>query len=494
LGAVNGLVPHFTGGRLHGRVSVAGRDTARHQPRDLADVVGFVGQDPEAGFVAETVEAEIAFGMEQLAVPAATMRQRVEEVLDLLGLVDLRRRPPHTLSGGQQQRVAIAAVLALGPAVLVLDEPTSALDPGAAEEVLAAILRVVHDLGVTALVAEHRLERIVQLADAVVEVRRDGTVKCGAPAEVMAAAALAPPVVQLGRLAGWRPLPLSIRDARRAAVGLRQRLADHAPARATAAAGEPLLRASGLTVTSGEQVALRGVDVDLRRGEVVALMGRNGSGKSTLLWALQGSDPHRGTVRTAAGVDVATLPPAQARRHVTLVPQTPGDLLYLDSVAAECGRAEDDAGAPAGTCAALLAAGAGDVDPATHPRDLSEGQRLALALAVQLCAAPGVVLLDEPTRGLDYRAKEALAATLARLAADGRAVLVATHDVEFVAVACQRVVVLADGDVVADGPTGEVALASPTLAPQVARILHPGRWLTVAEVAAALATPAAVAP
>ena len=224
LRAVNGLVPHFSGGTLTGRVRVAGRDTAHHRPRDLADVVGFVGQDPLSGFVTDNVEDELAYGMESLGLPGDVMRRRVEETLDLLGLADLRARPLSDLSGGQQQRVAIGAVLTTHPQVLVLDEPTSALDPLAAEEVLATLQRLVHDLGMTVLLAEHRLERVAQYADRVVLVPGGGRpVVVGEPAQVLADSPIAPPVVELGRIAGWSPLPLSVRDARRRAASLRGR-------------------------------------------------------------------------------------------------------------------------------------------------------------------------------------------------------------------------------------------------------------------------------
>ncbi len=493
LGAVSGLVPHFTGGRLSGRVRVAGRDTRTHRPRDLADVVGVVGQDPLAGFVTDTVEEELAYTMEQLAVPADVMRRRVEETLDLLGIAPLRARTLSSLSGGEQQRVAIGAVLTAHPRVLVLDEPTSALDPTAAEEVLAALTRLVHDLGTTVLVAEHRLERVVQYADRVVEVRGDGSVRDGAPPAVMATTEVAPPVVVLGRLAGWDPVPLSVRDARRVADGLRDRLAERPPPRRDVPAPRPegttsdvVLRARGLAVVHGGVIAVSDVDLDLGAGEITALMGRNGSGKSSLLWALQGSGPRqRGTV-DVDGRDPASQSPAAARRLVGLVPQQPTDLLYLGTVAEECAQADHESGASPGTTRRHFERLAPGVAAESHPRDLSEGQRLALVLAIQLAAAPRVVLLDEPTRGLDYGAKRVLACLVGELAGEGHGIVVATHDVEFAAEIADRVIVLAEGEVIADGPAASVVAGSPAFAPQTAKILAPLEYLTATQVERAL--------
>jgi energy-coupling factor transport system ATP-binding protein len=491
LGAVNGLVPHFTGGTLLGTVSVDGRETQTHPPRELADVVGYVGQDPLSGFVTDVVEEELAYSMEHLALDPPVMRKRVEEILDLLGLADLRDRPLRTLSGGQQQRVAIGAALTAHPRVLVLDEPTSALDPTAAEEVIAAITRLVHDLGMTVVLAEHRLERVIQHADRVVWISGDGGIVEGPPATVLASVADVPPIVGLSRLAGWDPLPLSIRYARRLAPDLRLRLADRMPdeRRASAQAGgatTPALVAQGITVTYGSLVAVRDVVVALEVGGIAAVMGRNGSGKSSLLWALQGSGPRlRGTVQVD-GRDPADLDPRAARRLVGLVPQEASDLLYLETVSAECRQADVESGADPGTCRALLDRLVPGVPYEAHPRDLSEGQRLAVVLAVQLTARPTVLLLDEPTRGLDYAAKRHLATILVELAGEGRAILLSTHDVEFVATVADRVLVMADGEIVADGSADEVLVASPAFAPQVARILAPQRWLTVDDVARAL--------
>jgi energy-coupling factor transport system ATP-binding protein len=490
LRAINGLVPHFTGGTLAGRVTVDGRDTAKFPPRELADVVGVVGQDPLAAFVTDVVEEELAYGMEQLGVAPGVMRKRVEETLDLLGLAELRARALHEISGGQQQRVAIGSVLTPHPRVLVLDEPTSALDPTAAEDVLAAITRLVHDLGVTVVLAEHRLERVVQYADRVVQVGDGGVVTDGAPAPMFATTTVAPPIVSVGRLAGWDPLPLSIRDARRLAVPLRDLLAQAPPTlRPPAGRDDLALSVRDVVVRYGSVVAVRGVNLRVCAGEVVALMGRNGSGKSSLLWAVQGSSRrHSGRV-DVHGVDPKDVSARRARELVALVPQTPADLLYLEHVRDELDQADRDAPAESGPSAReLLDRLAPGVDDDMHPRDLSEGQKLALVLAIQLRSAPPVVLLDEPTRGLDYTAKSALACSIADLAAQGRGVVVSTHDVEFVASIADRVVVMADGEIVDDGPTADVIAGSPAFAPQVSKILAPLPYLTVDQVASALAT------
>jgi energy-coupling factor transport system ATP-binding protein len=495
LRAVNGLVPHFTGGHVEGHVRVHGLDTRDHPPRELADVVGVVGQDPLASFVTDTVEEELAYGMEQLAVPADVMRRRVEETLDLMGIAGLRRRALRTLSGGEQQRVAIGAVLTMNPRVLVLDEPTSALDPAAAEETLAAILRLVHDLGVTALLAEHRLERVCEYADTLVVVE-SASVTSGLPAEMLRTTRIAPPVVELGRLAGWEPLPLSVRDARRRAGSLRERLAGQQPPPSGGAAGPATdgLVADGIVVRHSSTLAVNAVDVAVAPGEVVALMGRNGSGKSSLLWALHGAGSRAAGRVRLSNRDLRGLGRGELAALVALVPQQATDLLYHDSIGAECAVADVSAQAEPGTTRRRfdVIADSFAITGDTHPRDLSEGQRLALAIAVQLAAGPRVLLLDEPTRGLDYSAKHRLGELLAGMAGDGHALLVATHDVEFVARVAHRVVVLADGDVVTDAPVEEAIASSPLFAPQVAKVLAPQRWITVSQVRDALAAPEAV--
>ena len=250
---------------------------------------------------------------------------------------------------------------------------------------------------------------------------------------------------------------------------------------------QPLLRVGGLCSHYGRAQILFDVDLEVGRGEVVALMGRNGAGKSTLLMALAGMRPVSAGAVRIHGRDPHGLAGRALISTVGLVPQEPGDLLYATSVGRELADADATAGAEPGTAAALLSGLAPGIDHAAHPRDLSEGQRLALALAVVMAAEPPVLLLDEPTRGLDYGAKRRLVSVLHRLRGNGHTVVMATHDVELVAEVATRVAVIAEGEVVADGATGHVVRSSPLFAPQVAKILTPEPWLTVGQVERALA-------
>ena len=498
LGAINGHVPHFTGGLMGGRVIVDALDTRDYPPRELAGVVGYVGQDPLRGFVTDTVEDELAYGMEQLGFAPDVMRRRVEDTLDLVSIAELRDRPLRALSGGQQQRAAIASVLAAGAKVLVLDEPTSALDPQSGEEVLATLLRLVHDMGITVVIAEHRLERVLEYADEMLLLDGRGGVTQSSPAQAMRTSPLAPPVVELGRLAGWHPLALNVRDARRLAGPLRQRLGDalpddsrRAPVPSTTvqddgAGDQTGLSARDMQVRYGPTVAVEGVAIELPAGQVTALVGRNGAGKSSLLWALTGIGPCQGGRWFVGDTELTHAGAAVIRRSVRLVPQSAGDLLYLESVDEECRAADKQSGMAPGTCREILDGLLPGVSGGQQPRDLSEGQRLALVLAIQLMGRPAVLLLDEPTRGLDYPAKSALGAALRALTARGRAVCLATHDVEFIAMYADRVVVMAQGEVIQAGAVGDVLVASATFTPQVAKTLAPQRWLTVPQVAAGL--------
>jgi len=478
LRAANGLVPQFTGGTFTGRVSVDGRDTLAHAPRRLADVVAFVPQDPGASFVLDRVEDELAYGMENLGVDPVHMRRRVEETLDLLDLAGLRDRSVRTLSGGERQRVAIAAALAAGPRILVLDEPTSQLDPQGAEDVMAALQRLVHDHGMTVLLAEHRLERVAGWVDVAIGFDH-GRVRSGTPADVIGHLGAGPPVTRLGRMLGWDPLPLTVRAARAAAAaGPRPALPPRDMARNGDGHGPVVAEVRGVSASYAEPTVVRDLDLDVHEGEVLAVMGRNGAGKSTLLRVLAGiHEPSGGQVRVLGakprpGVDVG------------LCPQEADELLFNDSVEHEVRAtlvARGEAGDAGPWLAALGIAGLA----ARHPRDLSAGQRLLVATAAVAATDAPLLALDEPTRGLDPASKERLIGFIRAHAIAGRAAVVATHDVELAAAVATRVVILAGGELIADGEPGSVLGDSRVFAPQMTRVFGPG-WLTPEQVAEAL--------
>ncbi len=481
LRCLNGLVPHFYGGAIAGRIRVAGRDPVALGPAGMSDTVGFVFQDPEAQFVIDQVEDELAFALENAGLDPATMRKRVEEVLDQLALAPLRRRSIHTLSGGERQRVAIGAVLTLQPRVLVLDEPTSQLDPQAAEDVLDVLIRLNHDLGLTIVLAEHRLERVVQYVDRVLYMPAPGQpILLDTPATVLNQMDLTPPVVTLGKALGWWPLPLSIKEGRAFARRLKLSPPPGSPPPVTAP--DPIIAVRHLDYAYDGSPALADVSLSVRRGEFVALMGRNGAGKTTLLKHLVGLlRPTRGQV-TVAGLDTRTAGVEGLIRHVGYVPQDPGALLFAETVQEELDLTLRNHGRPPGDYTTLLTAlGLAGLE-GRYPRDLSAGERQRVALAAILVAGPDVLLLDEPTRGLDYAQKEALTAFLQAERGRGRTVVMATHDVELVARCADRVVLLGDGQVVVDGPARQVMSESLVFASQVNKLFRDPAFLTVDDV------------
>jgi energy-coupling factor transport system ATP-binding protein len=448
------------------------------------------------------------------------MRTRVEEVLDQLNIAPLRDRRLSTLSGGERQRVAIAAVLALHPKVLVLDEPTSQLDPQAAEEVLDSLRKLNDDLGLTIVLAEHRLERVAQYADRILYLPGFGEApQIGSVNEMLGHIPLVPPLVELGRRLGWDPLPLTTREARRQSRKLKieglptghqkqhapevgQRLAERVP-RARACADSPA-RGPAIDVrrvwfSYEGKAALRGIDLRVERGEFVALLGRNGAGKSTLLKLCIGLlRPDEGQIGVL-GEDTRQIAVEELARRVGYVPQNPNALLFADTVADELAftrRAQllpDIAQTGSDEDVQLLERLGLAGMSLRYPRDLSAGERQRAALAAVLVGDPELILLDEPTRGLDYGQKKALIAFLQSLRsahesgqASAKTVLLVTHDVELVAQCAERVVLMGDGEIVVDGCAREVMTGSQVFASQINKLFRDPRFLTVEDVLGAL--------
>jgi energy-coupling factor transport system ATP-binding protein len=496
LRACCGLVPHYHGGEAWGSAEVCGLDLHDHGPAELGGLVGLVGQDPEAGVVSATVRGELELPLELRGEPAGACARAIEEVALALAIPHLLGRTPDTLSGGEMQRVALAAALVLRPRLVLLDEPTSQLDPVAGDELIGLLRRLNEEWGIGVLLAEHRLERCLAAADRVLVLDAGAIVHDGSPQEFAHWAAesdpaLATPAARLFSLAGLRPLPVGAKDARRTlrarGIEIPPRAAEpeRPPRRKRRCHGAPppALRARDLWIEldagNGGREVLRGLDLELEPGERVALMGRNGAGKTTLLRAIAGLlDPARGRVETTRGC--------------ALLPQSPADLFLHE-------RVDEELPGTAGTAA--LAAFGLEWAGACDPRDLSGGERERLALAIVMAgrerAAPGVVCLDEPTRGMDGARKAELARWLGELAGRGAAMLVATHDVEFASRFADRVTLLGDGELIADGAVDEILSGGWYFATEVARVLG-GDGAVTAEVGAdllraALAEPAEAA-
>jgi energy-coupling factor transport system ATP-binding protein len=491
LRCLNGLIPHFYGGVLRGELRVGGRDPIAEEPRGMSDLVGFVFQDPEAQLVVDLVEDELAFAMENHNLPQPLMRKRVEEVLDQLNIAPLRHRRVSTLSGGEKQRVAIGAVLTLQPKVLVLDEPTSQLDPQAAEEVLTTLQKLNADLGLTIVLSEHRLERVVQFVDRLLYMPGGGQPPLvGPPGEVLAQVDLCPPLIALAKELGWDPLPLTIKEGQRFARRLQFSSSTPSGERARPAGAKPrpVIQVSNLWFSYGQngatvpREALCGVNLTVEQGEFVALMGRNGSGKTTLLKHLVGLfHPDRGHVELW-GEDTRRLKTEDIVRRVGYLPQNPNALLFADTLRDELGFTRRSHGLPLGGYDELLRALELEQHIDAYPRDLSVGERQRAALAAILVAGPEVILLDEPTRGLDYPQKRALADFLAEQCRQGKTVVMSTHDVELVARCADRVVILGEGQVVVDGPARAVMTESLVFSSQINKLFRNNRFLTVEDV------------
>jgi len=455
---------------MRGRISVAGLDPSRTAARRMARLVGMVFQEPEAQAVADSVEDEIAFGMEQHGVPPTEMRRRVDALLPELGIEPLRYRSLNTLSGGERQRVAIAAVLALEPSILLLDEPTSQIDPAGADAVIAALSRLRESRGLTVVVAEHRLERLLPIVDTVFEVEA-GRATPMSPREAGTRLRTVPPVCAIGRRLGWGPLPLTVAEAQKFAPTLQCRPAP-TPEDPTPPLGPPLLEADRLTVAYGEQLAVDHASFTVHGGEVIALVGANGSGKSSLFRAIAGLEqPVEGRILFARAAAATRVQDRTA--HAGLVPQDPAIALYHETVRAEIAETLRYRHSSARSLGLDHALDAWDLAALaqSNPRDLSVGQQQRVAIATMLAHEPPVWLLDEPTRGADGPARAWLATRLLAHAAAGGAAIVATHDIESAARYATRVIGLDLGQIAFDLPAAAAFAANGPCPTQAARLL-----------------------
>ena len=503
---LNGLIPHFYGGDISGKVEIQGLDTMKHSTKELATKIGMVFQDPENQLVARDVEREVAFGLENLAFPRDLIAKRVEESLDTLGISALRYRQVHELSGGEKQKVALASVLALHPNILVLDEPTSELDPKGAEEVLTTVERLNDELGITVILIEHRLDRVIHFVDRMIILHEGKIVADGNPRHVLGEQETTnigvgtPPVIKLVQALRSKGVsidetPLTVKEGRSMLDRVFQNIRTPLPREGKGLNGESIVKIDKLWhAYSDELVALKDVSLTIREGEFIAIMGRNASGKTTLVKHINGLlKPTKGNV-TINGVNTRQATIAQMARKVGFVFQNPNDHLFADTVEEEIaftlrhlGFKDEEAVLRIDEMLERL-----NLIPYRHqyPRSLSGGEKQRVALASVLAAHPKIFILDEPTRGMEYRLKNELMDFLNEYRNRGNTVVLVTHDVETVAEHANRVVLLSEGRVVVDGDKREVLSRALLFSPQINRLVQafekygvPGDILTADEAA-----------
>lgn len=478
LRCINGLVPHFSGGIIHGSIQVFGSDPIEDGPEAMAAKVGFVFQEPEAQFVFDVVEDEIAFALENVGVPWEEMHIQVDKVVRRMQLTEINKKKIHDISGGEMQKVAIASALVSHPQVLILDEPTSQLDPISADDVLKYIVSLKTDLGLTVLISEHRLERLLPYTDIIAFLSPEHTLAFGAPQEILPMMQQLPPVIEIAKRLNLSPLPLSPDEF--PDLSLRDHLrVDKIYPEVKPSVTQPVLELRHLSASFAERQILSNVTFQLEPGEILILLGPNGAGKTTLLRSILGLISSEG-IKCLFGQNMKELDLAEVIQHIAYLPQNPNDLLFAETVLDEMKitlknhnlQMEDPS-----LVNFLRNFGLSDKQH-QYPRDLSVGERQRTALAAITIHEPRIILLDEPTRGLDYFAKQNLSELLRTWRDQDRSILLVTHDIEFAAGLADRTVILEDGQILFTGSPRIAFTQFPAYRTQTAQLFPTTNWIT----------------
>jgi len=479
LRCINGIIPHFSGGTIAGKLSVFGADPIADGPAFMAKKVGFVFQEPEAQFVYDTVEDEIAFVLENFGIPYPEMHLRVTRVLKTFDLEHFRKEKMQNLSGGEKQKVALASVLVSQPEILLLDEPTSQLDPTSAKELLNFIVKIKSQFGLTVLISEHRLERLLPFIDYIINIDKSHIVHLGTPQEVLPEMQQVPPIIKIGKKLELSPLPLTVEKFPIIELDEKTPINDaenHEQAKEIHVA----LRLVNVSTQLNGKKILKNVSLELICGEIHVIMGPNGSGKTTLLRTLMGLIPSEGQ-RLLFGGSITDKPVSHITQEVAYLPQNPNDLLFAESVAEELEITLRNNNLPVDhkTLEVFLSRFGLNEKMYQYPRDLSVGERQRTALAAVTVHQPEILLLDEPTRGMAYENKNSLKNLLRAFREQNKAILLVTHDVEFAAELADRVSLLEKGKLTYTSNPRSFFKHHPNYRSQVSKLFPKTNWINL---------------
>lgn len=459
----NGIIPHSITGIMSGDVVVDGLNTREHPVYELAEKVGIVLQNPESQLFAMSVEEELAFGPENLGLPREEILVRVEEGLTVTGIQD-RDRFPFSLSGGEKQKLAIASMLTMQPSYLVLDEPTSQLDPRGKEEVYS-VLEMLHRKGVTLVLIEHDTEHVAEHARTVIVLKEGGVVTCGSPKEVFSRVeemrelgiqvpGVAEFTFELYKRGIVKEVCTTLAETAFVVEDLKKKVRKKTPPKEPVRQGEPIIEVRELSFKY-DQYVLRGITFTLHQGEILAIVGQNGSGKTTLVKHFNGLlRPFQGEV-IVNGESVKKKSVAEMARQVGYVFQNPDHQIFADTVFDEVEFGLKNLGVPEPERKARVLNVLNETNlrqyENTHPAALSGGEKQRLALASVLVMNPSILILDEPTTGLDLKSSRSIISLVKNLHHQNHTVILVTHDMNLVAEMAQRILILREGKLVADG-------------------------------------------
>lgn len=489
----NGLIPHFYGGKISGKINIQELNVFKNETREIAKKVGFVFQNPDNQLFMNEVESEIAFGLENLNLPLNTIKKRVEETLDSIGIAYLRKRNISNLSGGEKQKVAIASVLAMNPDIIVLDEPTAELDPKSAEETLMLIQKLNDELGITIILIEHRLDRVIQFVDRIIIIENGKILRDGHPREVFKedlsdVGITIPPIIKLSNQLESKNIPLTVKESR----SILEKVLNNVSLSPSLINSynlqykdyfekfekvKPIMKLQKVSFGyEKNKKILQNINLKMYKGEFVAIMGRNGSGKTTLLKLINGLlRPGKGSV-LIDDIDIRKNSVAQLAKKVGYVFQNPANQFYQDTVEEEIAYILKNLKYDQEEIERLVNATMSQFGllkyKDIYPRYLSVGEQQKVALASILITQPKILLLDEPTHGMDYRQKTIFFSYLDEYRKKGHLVILVTHDVESIAEYSDRVILLSEGKIVVDDIKKNVLSNALLFSPQINRLVQ----------------------